>query len=647
MKNFKTLQNAVMLSVMAGSLLFTANNAFAAEDLQEFAMDDFVVTASRTKTAIVDTPVNMNVIDAQTIENRHYTDVAEALKDVPGAVVVDNGYGAVEKKIILNGDERVVVLVDGRRVNIDMGTMSRASFDLNQLPDVAQIERIEVVKGHGGALYGSDAVGGVVNIITKKADHKFGKRSFAMGSNQARDFKSVYAFKKGKTGVTLSGSKYKQGYYKYKDAASDSTQRWGANSKYENNKFSIKVDQDFTDTTSLTVGYDYSKFEGFSPYSATSPSLNPVDKKTNNFYAQYNWLVNDEDAGFVNVYHNQYEYFNQGNMEEKDTGFEAQQTLTVAANDTLVFGASYRKAKASNAASYSGEKDINNAAVFVNNTWEFMPSWSLNTGVRYDKHSEFGSETTMSAGLNKKFDENSHAYFNWGQVFKAPTMDDLYYYFPFMDIGGSYGNPDLKPEKGDTWTIGYGTTINDKTDINISYFQSDLDDAIDWDSSVVGHYIDQNGKQQDIYRSEVKNIKKQKKNGMEISVDHELNDNWDLTASYTYVRVRNNNNNSGFVRDANYVPNVYRLGVRYHDLKWNADLTMRAGSGADHASFVDSSYLTMDMAVTYKADANWSIFAKGYNLTNEAYADCGGVYKGSYNYPAQARRFMVGAEYSF
>lgn len=647
MKNFKTLQNAVMLSVMAGSLLFTANNAFAAEDLQEFAMDDFVVTASRTKTAIVDTPVNMNVIDAQTIENRHYTDVAEALKDVPGADVISSGTGSFEKKIVLNGDERVVVLVDGRRVNIDMGTMSRASFDLNQLPDVAQIERIEVVKGHGGALYGSDAVGGVVNIITKKADHKFGKRSFAMGSNQARDFKSVYAFKKGKTGVTLSGSKYKQGYYKYKDAASDSTKRWPYNSKYENNKFSIKVDQDFTDTTSLTVGYDYSKLEGFHPGSISYNSLNPVDKKTNNFYAQYNWLVNDEDAGFVNVYHNQYEYFNQGNMEEKDTGFEAQQTLTVAANDTLVFGASYRKAKASNAASYSGEKDINNAAVFVNNTWEFMPSWSLNTGVRYDKHSEFGSETTMSAGLNKKFDENSHAYFNWGQVFKAPTMDDLYYYFPFMDIGGSYGNPDLKPEKGDTWTIGYGTTINDKTDINISYFQSDLDDAIDWDSSVVGHYIDQNGKQQDIYRSEVKNIKKQKKNGMEISVDHELNDNWDLTASYTYVRVRNNNNNSGFVRDANYVPNVYRLGVRYHDLKWNADLTMRAGSGADHASFVDSSYLTMDMAVTYKADANWSIFAKGYNLTNEAYADCGGVYKGSYNYPAQARRFMVGAEYSF
>lgn len=632
MKNFKALQNAVMLSVMAGSLLFTANSALAAEDLQEFAMDDFVVTASRTKTAIVDTPVNMSVIDAQTIESRHYTDVAEALKDVPGADVISEGTGAFEKKVILNGDERVVVLVDGRRVNIDMGTMSRASFDLNQLPDVAQIERIEVVKGHGGALYGSDAVGGVVNIITKKADHKFGKRSFAMGSNQARDFKSVSAFKKGKTGVTLAGSKYKQGYYKYKDAATDSTNRWPYNSKYENSKFSIKVDQEFTDTTSMTVGYDYSKFEGYHPGSMDYLSLNPVDKKTNNFYAQYNWLVNDADAGFVNVYHNQYEYFNQGNMEEKDTGFEAQQTLTVADNDTLVFGASYRKAKATNPASYNGEKDINNTAVFVNNTWEFMPSWSLNTGVRYDKHSEFGSETTMSAGLNKKFDENSHAYFNWGQVFKAPTMDDLYY---FSDAFHMYGDPNLKPETGDTWTIGYGTTINDKTDINISYFQSNLEDAIHWDSAP------------DFSSSQVKNIEEQKKNGMEISIDHELNDNWDLTASYTYVRVRNNNNNSGFVRDAEYVPNVYRLGVRYHDLKWNADLTLRAGSGADHASFVDSSYLTMDMAVTYKADANWSIFAKGYNLTNEAYTESAGVYNGSYNYPAEARRFMVGAEYSF
>lgn len=139
---------------------------FAQEDLQEFALDDMVVTATRTESKMVDVPVNATVISAEKIADRHYLDVADALKDVPGANVLDTGKGAYEKKLVLNGDERVLVLVDGRRVNNEMGSTSggRASFDFNQLPDVSLVERIEVVKGHGGALYGSDAVGGVVII---------------------------------------------------------------------------------------------------------------------------------------------------------------------------------------------------------------------------------------------------------------------------------------------------------------------------------------------------------------------------------------------------------------------------------------------------------------------------------------------------
>lgn len=137
-------------------------------------------------------------------------------------------------------------------------------------------------------------------------------------------------------------------------------------------------------------------------------------------------------------------------MYETDTGFEAQQNITLSDNNRLVVGASYRKAKALNATSYTAEKTINNKAVFVSDQWEFAPSWTLDAGVRYDKHSTAGSKTTWSAGLNKKFDENSHAYFNWGQVFKAPTLDDLYYY-SVMEWGSSkyenYGNPNLKPEK--------------------------------------------------------------------------------------------------------------------------------------------------------------------------------------------------------
>lgn len=640
MKKVQSLRNAVMVSLLAGTTLVWGGTAFAQEDLQEFALEDMVVTATRTESKVVDVPVNTTVISAEKIADRHYLDVADALKDVPGANVLDTGVGAYEKKVVLNGDERVLVLVDGKRVNIDMGTMSRASYDLNQMPDVSLIERIEVVKGHGGALYGSDAVGGVINIITKKIDNSYGKVSMGFGSHQARDAKAMYTIKEGKTGVMVAASKYKQGYHEYKDAKTEANKRWPVASTYENEKVSVKLSQELSETSNLELGYDFSKFEGVRSYSTKAKSASFSNKKTNDFYAKYDWTVNDKDQGFIQLYRNKYDYYNAGDMYETDTGFEAQQNITLSDNNRLVVGASYRKAKALNATSYTAEKSINNKAVFVSDQWEFAPSWTLDAGVRYDKHSTAGSKTTWSAGLNKKFDENSHAYFNWGQVFKAPTLDDLYYY-SVMEWGSSkyenYGNPNLKPEKGDTWTIGYGTKIADKTSVNISYFQSKLEDAIDWDTTYSA-----NGSV-----SIARNVDKQKKNGMELSVGHELNDNWNLEASYTYIRVKNNDNGSGYVRDANYIPNMYRFGVRYHDDLWNADLFLRGGSGADKSAYVDSKYMTLDMSVAYKATKDLSFYAKGYNLFNKAYAESAGVNGGTYIYPAQGRRFIIGAEYTF
>ncbi len=631
MRKVKELKKAVVMSVLTGVAVLWGGTALAAEPLQEFALDEMVVTATRTESKVVDVPVNTTVIPASKIEARHYQDVAEVLRDVPGASVMDTGVGAGEKKIVLNGDDRVLVLVDGRRVNFDMGAASgRSSYDLKMLPDVSTIERVEVIKGHGGALYGSDAVGGVVNIITKKMDHSYGKVSMGFGSNQARDAKAMYTFKEGKTGVMVAASKYKQGYYKYKDAADHSTKRWAKDSDYENEKVSLKLAQELSDSSNLEFTYDYSKTDGNVPYGYSTTLSN---KKTNNFGLKYDWLVNGKDEGYVQLYYNKYKFLSSSTIEETDKGFELQQALTTSENNTLVLGASYRNAEGSNdGRNYSAKynEKINNKAIFLNNQWEFAPTWTLDAGVRYDKHSTAGSKTTWSAGLNKKFDENSHVYFNWGQVFKAPTLDDLFY-----DDGYMTGNPNLKPEKGDTWTIGYGTKITDKTEINVSYFQSDLEDAIKWATNDLGEWHPEN-------------VSKQKKRGMELSINHELNENWDVEASYSYVRVRNNNNDGlGYVRDTGYIPNMYRFGVRYHNDLWNVDAFLRGGSGADASAYVDSSYVTLDMSASYKATKALSFYAKGYNLLNKAYAETSGIYGGSYRYPAQGRRFIIGAEYTF
>lgn len=643
MRKMKSLRNAVMLSMLTTSVVW-GGTAFAnAADLQEFDLDTMVVTASRVETAKVDTPANVSVVTAEKIENRHYQNVAEALKDVPGATVLDNGEGANEKSIVINGDTRVLVLVDGRRMDIATGGINgRSSFDLGLLPDVNTIDRIEVLKGAGGALYGSDAVGGVVNIITKKMDHSYGKVSMGFGSNQARDAKAMYTIKEGKTGVMVAASKYKQGYYKYKDVADKVTKRWPVNSSIDGEKVSLKISQELTEDTNIEIGYDYDKYNGFSRsklsnYYGTSYN----DKKYQNIYAKYNWKLNGMNEGYFHIYHNELDYttnsvingWSWGDVKSKTNGIDLQQAWKTSDNNKLVVGASCFKSDIDNYQDDSAvgdrkngySEDLSNKAIFVNDNWEFLPSWSLNAGVRYDDHSKAGDKTTLSAGLNKKFTEYSHAYFNWGQVFKAPTGTDLF--DPFM------GNKDLKPEKGDTWTFGYGTKINNKTDVNISYFQSNLKDAINYDPS---------------NSWKAGNVDKQKKNGMELSVNHELNDNWDLEVSYSYVRVRNDNNDGqGFVRDVNYVPNIYRLGVRYHNDLWNADLFLRAGSGADKASYVDSSYVTLDASVAYKATKDLSFYAKGYNLFNKAYAEYAGIYNGSYDRPAQSRRFIVGAEYSF
>ena len=678
----KMSKGMLMAALICGS--FSVLGVASAEQMQTFEMDEFVVTAARTETRLVDTPANISVVGAQQIEEKKYQDMGEVLKDVDGVTVLDTGLGTKEKMIKLNGDDRVLILVDGRRVGTDMGSNAggRGSVDMNQLPDTSMIERVEVLKGAGGALYGSEAVGGVINIITKKADYTNGKVSLGFGSFGAEDKKIMYSAKEGKTGVTVSASQFKQDYYKYRDAKTDTTKRWEGPSDFENKKFSINLSQEITDTTNLSVGFDYSKYEGMSPTRAfigddkDGFGVYDQDKETKNLYAKYDWVINNGDQGYIQYYHNELEYNNVsvynyvgrytknpstgyydrvfeldgspavdlsnsfGFMKEKVNGLDVQQAFTTSDTNKLVVGASWRESDVTSKGDNNYSKGIDNIAVFVSDTWEFAPTWTLNAGIRYDDHSHAGEDTTMSAGLNKKLDDDSHIYFNWSEVFRAPTTDDLFYNGYMAGMGQAIGNPNLKAETGETWTLGYATNFNEKTNFGINYFESNLEDAINWDWNQ--------------YPFKVENLDKQKKRGMEVSFGHKLSENVSLNATYTYLKVEDYKEGS-YVRDRNYYPNVYRVGVNYKDGKWDSNVWLRSGSGCEtnipHSMmgyrYLDNNFMTVDLAVTYKASADFSLYLKAYNLFNEAYSDYIGSINGSYTSPAQSRRFIIGAEYTF
>ena len=646
MKNVQSLRNAVMVSLLAGTTLVWSGTAFAQEDLQEFALEDMVVTASRVPTQKVDTPADISVITKEEIADQNYASASDALRAIPGVNVLGSGAKGSsmgQDKILLNGDERVLVLVDGRRMNL--GSSGNSSADW--LPPVNAIERIEVLKGGGSALYGTDAVGGVINVIMKKGSD-IGNHVTVKAAGGSWNAEQYAISASGSTdsglGLIVSATKERRGEYKFKNANGKS--QLLKNSGYDDTGVIVKLDQKVGEDNRIGVNFEHINAEGGSPFGYSNWGTTDSHKRiSNNVALRYDWNESSDEKGYVQVYKNyQHAHFrspsvaNQSNFTDSTIGFEAQQNFKFSDTDELTVGLEYYKTTVDNTALYTGERDINNKAIFAENRWEFAPTWQLNTGLRYDHHSKYGSEVTPKVALNKKFDDNSNVYLSWGRVFNAPTTDDLFWHQVDSSEWGTfytYGDPNLKPEKGYVWTFGGNTKLNEKTSLSASVFYSKITDAIDWDYTSVPNY------------TLAINVNKEKRRGLELSLNHDFDDNLSAYASYTYVQVKQDKG-YGFAKDLTTKPNIYRAGLKYKNADWLFTLNANAVTGQSEKQFVDSSYFTLDLGAQYKINDNAKLFINGYNLTNARYAEFGGLYKnGEAKYPMAGRSFIIGAEYTF
>ena len=647
----KMSKGMLMAALICGSL--SVLNVASAEELQSFEMDEFVVTASRVATSKVDTPANISVISAEDIADKNYSNVQEVLADTEGVNILGSGSkGSIngEDQIMINGDTRVLVLVDGRRMNV--GSTGKTSA--NWLPPANAIERVEVLKGGGSALYGSDAVGGVINIITKKGAELGSQVTLkAVGGSWGTEQYGLTASGSNESGlgVFIAANKERRGNFDYKNQHGDVVEM--KNSGYNTEGVNLKLDQTISDDDRITFAFEHNNSEGGVPYGYTGYiDTDSFKRINNNVSLRYDWNETADNNGFIQVYRNhQHAKFlsipndpKNSDFIDETTGFNIQQNLRLDDNNELTVGAEYYKTEVENKDYINGKNSINNKAIYLEERWKISDSWQLNTGLRYDEHSRYGEEITPKVALNKKVNDDSNVYLSWGKVFKAPTVDQLYYKSGLPGMPG--GNPDLNPEKGDVWSLGANTKISDRTNLSASVYYCDIDSAI----------VDNND-----YGPNHKfiNANKEKRRGMEFSLNHEFDEHLSGYASYTYMHIKQDNG-KGFNRNSNEKPNTYRAGLKYKNAGWtyNADITAVSGQqvkvGGGYNGYTDSNYFVLDLGAQYKINDNLKVFANVYNVTDARYQEVGGFSYDEYTYepidcmyPMPSRSFIIGAEYTF
>ncbi len=640
----EALAKRITAAVVFGSISLSGT-ALAAEvaesPLAEYGTEEVIVTAERIPQKKAEIPANITVITAKDIAANHYADLTEALQQVNGVNVETQSMGR-QAIVRLNGDDRVVVLLDGRRMNNDMGQNGRAGADLRLLPSMKNIERIEIVKGGSSALYGSDAVGGVINIITKKGKKANTTLDLNTGSWGTHTYEITNEGSDGTLSWFLTAGLQKRSYFSYK-AHGENYDMPG--SDYNNNSFSLRLDNQLDARSSVRLNVEHKSVNG-GAYYYTKSGFGPSgdeDQLFNSYALTYTFKEGLAAPGFLRYFDN-YKFGNfSGHYETRLYGVDYQNGWQLDRNNVLIAGLEWHESKSSSgstAGNYS-DKEITNKAVYLQDTMKLGDKLEFVPGMRVDHHTMFGTHWTPKAALNYQADSKTQVYASWGRVFKAPTADDLYYNnVGSMDWGGvhyewgNHGNENLQPETGHTETLGINYNFDKNASLSASYFNTVLHDAIAWYTEDFSNWY-------------VNNVALEKKHGLEITFSRKLNSVWSYDLAYSYIHTETDDPNP-YKADAvnllknNNQPNGYRIGVHYAQGPWKANLMGRMGTGLNTDYYAGRSFTVFDFNTSYDLNPQTTMYFKVNNLTNQEYSDYVGT-----KYPAAGRFFQIGMKYSF
>ena len=632
----KSIRIAVTAALAFGTLSIGGQTYAADHDnsADEHALGETVVTATRTPNEELKANANITVITGRDIERRHYTDLTQALRDVPGVAVnqyAPAGYNN-STKFYINGSEDVVLLIDGVRQNYAGGFGASLA---SALKDLSGIERIEVLHGSASTLYGSDAKGGVINIITKKAQGVKTTLGIGYGS-YGRQLYSVA------NEGSANGWDWRVKYQKdkssdFKDAHGNKTP-----SKLDADSVNVHIGKDLSKASYLAL--NFRSYKDSDHYQARHEMAYPPNKGNyDHFDGSLIWNVQIDDTtkNQISVSRSKYDYdllsfgawyppsgepynFSVWTWKFSDQ-FDKQ-----LGDHLLTAGFEFTKDDTTikNGGAVSiGDRTLLNRSFYLQDQWSIIPTLKLTAGIRHDSNSAFGSHNSPSVSLGYDIDPMTHAYVSYSEYFITPTPNQLY--------APTYGNAKLKPESGNTKEIGIAHDFGRGLSLTASYFKRHSKNRIGYHPMTYQNI----------------NVGDEDAHGWSLQFAKRIDSHLRARLGYTQTHV-----GKTAQRDVNidgYLPrDQWNIGVDYRNRDFDSSLLARGMIGRPgpvSGAFPTDNYWVVDLAMNYQIADATKVYLKANNIFNQFYAEHSNVRYGSPGqwWTAPGRNFMIGLEQSF
>lgn len=472
------------------------SGAALAQQSAAVTLPETVVTATRDEEKTERLANSITVVDRPEIERRQYKTVQDILADAPGLATHRAGIYGKDSSLFIRGTNanHTLVLVDGMRAN-DPGS-ANGTFNFSHiLADM--VERVEIVRGPLSTLYGSDALGGVVNIITRKGSGKpsvvlnaeGGSFNSFAGSAAVQGAVDRFNFNVGLAGFTSDGISVTPKSQRTPGMA-------GEDDPYRNFTVNARLGMEVTDNFELSLFGRYIRTRSeYDNWPIEDPNQR---EKSEQFYGRALGELLLLDGRWKQTFGLGYVHVDRRDLDEPDsiTPFpftldshrvgkrlkaDWQNDVQVSDSWKVTFGVEGEKEwYDSNVDGVKIDADATTLGAFLQNRMTILDRVFLTLAARIDHHSEFGAHPTFSAGiayLHRETDTKLKA--SVGTAYKAPTLDQLHGAIPAF---GFSGNPNLDPEKSLGFDIGFEQALFDgKVRFGSTYFRNWIRDLIDFD----------------------------------------------------------------------------------------------------------------------------------------------------------------------